>query len=267
MAERDEGALERAEGFFKRVLQRVGASVDEKLAAGDASRLPAAAVGGMASALEDAVEQRLRPDPRGVRRLAPDQFRVLLTYEQNARLTEAHRKALARELAAGVYEYINNHRYATLAPVFVEVGCDIFVDDVRVEAGFSPEPGETADGAVHQVRPTAAGGVRAPDAPGCDFQLVGEGGKPVIRIHLAPGGEPATVGRAAGNRIFIDHASVSKFHATIGMAGDGQILVADLGSTNGTTVNGEAAAISRPRAVAPGDTVTFGKVPFRIEKS
>ena len=267
MSERDESALERAEGFFKRVLQRVGASVDDKLAAGDTSRLPAAAVGAMAAALEDAVEKNLQPDARGVRRVAPDQYTVLLTYEQNARLTEAHRRALARELAASVYEYVTNHRYATTAPVYVEVSCDIFIGDTGVRAGFSATPGETRDGAIHHVRPTAGGAVRGPDAPGTDFQLVGDGGKPVIRVQLTPGGESVTVGRAAGNRVFIDHASVSKFHATISRARDGQLLVADLGSTNGTSINDEATPITGVRAVAVGDTIVFGKVPFRIEQA
>src|SRR5437016_5757328 len=81
MGERDESALGRADGFFKRVLERVGATVDEKLRANDASRLPANAVGAMAAAIERAIEEHVRADARGVRRVAPDRFAVLLTYE------------------------------------------------------------------------------------------------------------------------------------------------------------------------------------------
>lgn len=267
MSDRDgESALGRADGFFKKVLERVGATVDDKIAAGDAARLPPSAVGSMASAIERAVEDNMRADTRGVRRIAPDRFAVLLTYEQNARLSDAHRAALARELAASAYEYVVNHRYTTLNPVYVEVGCDIFVTKTEVRATFSPAPGKTGEGVVREVRPVAAGEVRAPDAPDIDFQFVGAGGKPVVRVHLAPGGEPVTVGRATGNRICIDHDSVSKFHATVGMSQDGRLVVADLGSTNGTFVGGEKKPIATARDVEPGDTIVFGDIPFRVEK-
>lgn len=262
MGERDEGALERAEGFFKKVLGRIGSSVDEKLAPGDA-RLPAHEVGALAAAVEAAIEEHVRPDVRGVRRLAPDRYEVLLTYEHDAKLSDGDRKALASELAATAYEYIVNHRYETLARVYVEVGCDIFSRAMRVAASFSPERG---GGEVREVRPTAAGEVKAPKSAESDFQLVGRGGKPVVRVQLQPGGEPLTVGRAAGNRLLIDHESVSKFHATVALTRDNRLVVADLGSTNGTFVNAERTPIDGPRAVAPGDTVVFGEVPYEIQK-
>jgi pSer/pThr/pTyr-binding forkhead associated (FHA) protein len=109
--------------------------------------------------------------------------------------------------------------------------------------------------------------VREPDAAGGDFQFVGAGGKPVVRVHLKPAGEPVTVGRASGNRISIDHASVSKFHATVSMAQDGRLFVADLGSTNGTFVNGEKEPVSGAHAVEPGDTIVFGEIPFTVERA
>ena len=265
MGEGDEGALERAEGFFKKVLGRIGASVDEKLAPSDA-RLPAHEVGALAAAIERAIEAHMRQDARGVRRLAPDRFEVLLTYEHNSKLAENDRAALARELAATAYEYIVNHRYETLARVYVEVGCDIFSRGTHVEASFSPAPGATSEGAVREVRPVAAGEVKTPKSAESDYQLVGPGGKPVVRVQLLPGGDPVTVGRAAGNRLLIDHDSVSKFHATVALTRDNRLIVADLDSTNGTFVNAERAPIRGPRVVAPGDTIVFGEVPYEIQK-
>jgi hypothetical protein len=265
MAERDDGALERAEGFFKKVLGRIGSSVDEKLAPGEA-RLAPHEVGALAAAVEAELEERVRPDARGVRRLAPDRFAVLLTYEQDAKLSEADRKTLASELAATAYEYVVNRRYQTLARVFVEVGCDIFARRTRVEASFSPAPGETSAGAVRDVRPVAAGEVKTPKSSEGDYQLVGPGGKPVLRVRIEPGGEPITVGRAAGNRVLVDHDSVSKFHATIALTRDNRLVVADLGSTNGTFVNAERTPLDGARVVAPGDTIVFGEVPYEIQK-
>src|SRR5687768_9963349 len=110
MADRDGNPLEAAGGLFKRILERVGATVDEKLASGDHSRLPATAIAALVAAVERSIETNLRPDSRGVRRVAPDRFAILLTYEQDHELTEPHREALAKELAASAYEYIANHR-------------------------------------------------------------------------------------------------------------------------------------------------------------
>jgi len=112
----------------------------------------------------------------------------------------------------------------------------------------------------------AAGEVKAPKSSESDFQLVGVGGKPVVRVRLDPGGEPLTVGRAAGNRLLVDHSSVSKFHATVALTRDNRLVVADLGSTNGTFVNDDRTPIDGPHAVAPGDTVAFGDVAFEIQK-
>lgn len=264
MTDRDEGALERAEGLFKKVLERIGSTVDEKLAAG--GRLKSHVVGRLAAAVEDVIEERLRYDQRGIRRLAPDRIVVLLTYEQNAELADSDRKALAAELAATAYEYIQNHRYATNARVYVEIGTDIFAGHPKIEATFSPGPGETADGTAREVRSTAPGMIRRPGSAESAWRLVGPGGKPVVPVTLLPGGDPVTVGRASGNRLHIDHDSVSKFHATIVMTRDGRVVVNDLASTNGTFVNGEKTPISAPRIIVPDDTVAFGDVPFRIEK-
>jgi hypothetical protein len=265
MAEKDEGALERAEGFFKKVLGRIGASVDEKMGPGD-TRLPAHVVGALAASLEQAIEANVRPDVRGIRRVAPDRFEVKLTYEHNSGLTDGDRKALARELAATAYEYIANHRYETLARIYVEVGCDLFARKTVVDTSFSPAPGESSQGAVHEVRPPVAGQVREARADDFTFLFVGPGGKPVVRACMPPGGEPVTVGRAAGNRLLVDHDSVSKFHATLTFTRDNRLLVADLGSTNGTFVGRESEPIEGVREITPGTVVVFGEVPFRIER-
>lgn len=265
MGQGDEGALERAEGFFKKVLGRIGASVDERLSTGG-SAFAAHEVGALAASIERAIEAKVRADRRGVRRLAPDRFSVLLTYEDDAKLSDADRKALAGELAATAYEFVVNHRYETLARVYVEVGCDLFAKSARVEASFSPEPGESASGAARDVRPVAAGEVKAPSSSEGDYQFVGAGGKPVVRVRLEPGGDPLTVGRAAGNRLLVDHESVSKFHATVTLTRDNRLVVADLGSTNGTYVGADRSPIGSPRVVEPGSRLVFGDVAFDVQK-
>src|SRR5579885_3114568 len=71
-----------------------------------------------------------------------------------------------------------------------------------------------------------------------------------------------TIGSAPDNDVVIDHQSVSRRHAVI-VRRLGGLAVRDLGSTNGTRVNGRKAA----RRVRPGDELEFGSVRFAVMNS
>src|SRR5207248_433316 len=58
------------------------------------------------------------------------------------------------------------------------------------------------------------------------------------RLEMAPAAH-RSVGRAGGNDLMLDDASVSKIHASLSVADDGRLVVADTGSTNGTFINGQ----------------------------
>jgi predicted component of type VI protein secretion system len=68
--------------------------------------------------------------------------------------------------------------------------------------------------------------------------------------------ESMSVGREAGNDIVIQDAELSRNHARISRRG-GAFVLEDLGSTNGTFVNGQR--VMSPRSLAPGDEVGFGE--------
>jgi len=65
----------------------------------------------------------------------------------------------------------------------------------------------------------------------------------------------ATVGRASGCAIFIDDPTVSSIHARLTRAGD-QVVVDDLGSRNGTLLNGRR--LKGPTALSLGDRLGIG---------
>src|SRR5262249_6712492 len=69
------------------------------------------------------------------------------------------------------------------------------------------------------------------------------------RCHLA--GQPYVIGRSASCSITIDNPNLSRRHAVIRPAGEGFVL-ADLGSTNGTSVNG---ALIQSHALNAGDVI------------
>lgn len=66
-----------------------------------------------------------------------------------------------------------------------------------------------------------------------------------------------TIGRGPENMIVLDEPSVSSRHARLQQSGD-DFELADLGSTNGTRVNGTA--ITAPVLLHAGDRIRFGKV-------
>lgn len=73
---------------------------------------------------------------------------------------------------------------------------------------------------------------------------------------------PLTVGKLDGVSDFIiNDNAVSKMHARF-EEHDGKVCVCDLNSTNGTVRNGEMIAIHTPIALAPGDTLRFGRSCF-----
>ncbi|MBE2179917.1 MAG: FHA domain-containing protein [Chthoniobacterales bacterium] len=66
-----------------------------------------------------------------------------------------------------------------------------------------------------------------------------------------------TVGRLGDNDIALDEGSVSSRHAQV-VAQDGEVTLHDLGSTNGTFVNGEQ--VTGRRVLNDGDEIYFGSV-------
>ncbi|MBI2843991.1 MAG: FHA domain-containing protein [Armatimonadetes bacterium] len=72
-----------------------------------------------------------------------------------------------------------------------------------------------------------------------------------------------SLGRRPANDIVIPDPYVSGNHAVI-TASDGCFSILDLGSTNGTFVNGEKLVPNEPRQLTDGDRMTVGQIEFRF---
>ena len=68
-------------------------------------------------------------------------------------------------------------------------------------------------------------------------------------------GTPVTIGREEGNVLRLNDERVSRFHAKV-QHDNGEIILTDLESTNGTRVNGNVVQIRRLR---PGDRIGLGR--------
>ena len=73
--------------------------------------------------------------------------------------------------------------------------------------------------------------------------------------------ERTTVGRVEDNTFQIADASVSSHHAEILLQGS-DLLIKDIGSTNGTFINGEKITEA---VLKPGQTLRFGQVELKID--
>jgi len=83
-----------------------------------------------------------------------------------------------------------------------------------------------------------------------------------LSFRLLPG-HMRTIGRSAAATCMVDAPLISRVHCRITVAGDGSVEVADLGSTNGTWINGEQVTTAPLRE---GNVLRVGRVEFVLER-
>lgn len=159
--------------------------------------------------------------------IVPNQFWVYLAPDDHDRFAEVE-TALTKELADAAREHARDEQYGFMGPVRVDL--------VLTE--------EYPTGAFELLARLREGPTGHP--PGA---LVMDRGQ---RLQL--GGEVFSVGRVSDNTLVLSDPNVSRHHAEIRPIEGGYVVV-DLGSTNGTTVNGDRIT---DHVLQPGDEVSFG---------
>lgn len=76
--------------------------------------------------------------------------------------------------------------------------------------------------------------------------------------------EKVSVGRLEENAVCIPEASVSSHHCEVWLKGD-DVIVKDLGSTNGSFINELQLAADKEAVLRPGQTLRLGQVQLRFE--
>ncbi|NNK92478.1 MAG: FHA domain-containing protein [Acidimicrobiia bacterium] len=112
--------------------------------------------------------------------------------------------------------------------------------------------------ALGQLRPAPSAATPPPTRPRSASSTRGQitiMEPPELKGAVMPVTDELTIGRAAACTLTLDDTYVSQQHARI-VRRDGQHLVDDLGSTNGTFVNRER--ITVPVVLKPGDRVQIG---------
>lgn len=171
------------------------------------------------------------------RRVVPNDFIVQLSQQDHDGFAEIH-DVLQSELVEAAREYARAEGYHFMGPVNVELSVDQTQKPGRFEVLATLRQG--AEGA----------GFGAP-------ALILPSGQ---RVPL--GDAPVTVGRLSECTVPLNDQNVSRRHAEIRPNRQNYVVV-DLGSTNGTMVNGTR--IYGETTLSDGDIISFGSTYVRFE--
>ncbi|HEY4397941.1 MAG TPA: DUF3662 and FHA domain-containing protein [Acidimicrobiia bacterium] len=167
--------------------------------------------------------------------VVPNDIVVSLSSDDMKRFS-TYSDVLSRELADAARAYARDEGYHFLGPVTVAL-----VEDDELRTGQLDVEAEIVEGPADHL-----GALVLPDGR---------------RVPL--GDQPAVIGRLPDCAVTLADAQVSRRHAEVRPLGEG-FAVADLGSMNGTTVNGVAV---RERALEDGDEIGVGSTTIRFEAS
>jgi hypothetical protein len=206
----------------------------------------------------------------GGRTLVPNRYVIDLSPYDHSRLAP-YAAALAQELAQSQAEYIGEQSWTVYGDVIVEIergeGLDTGMFRVTAEVytggDVAPLPAGYDAGPGYQAPPPGydQGGYGMPGgmpAPSRGVRLMANDGR---AYPLAIGS--TVIGRGDQANLRLPDVGISRRHARLDYDG-AQVVLTDLGSTNGTMVNGQ-----RVSAVAlnPGDMVQIGTttLTFRVD--
>jgi hypothetical protein len=215
----------------------------------------------IAKKLERAMEENYVVAVDGV--IVPNSYEVLLHAQDLANFA-AFRAALAEQMESWLREVAREEGYRFVGPVRVRLGSEEGVSrrSIKVRAAIhdahAEEPVEPVGGDVYtrdyRVVRTAEG------SPACRLKILT--GPQTGHVFIV-GGKVTSIGRALDNDLILESADVSRHHARIEQE-SGEFRLVDLGSTNGTLINGQRVGEG---LLAAGDTITLGSTEIAFQLS
>ena len=182
---------------------------------------------------------------------------------RHCRLVRRARSVALEDLGSRVGTFRNGERVSK--PVGLRSGDAILVGEVRVTVrveGAGEGASDESDAARRRAQALAT--IMPGTLPGPDETTVSQG-RTVRETAAMPevplaGRDRLTIGRAATNDVHLDSPMLSRAHAELRRDGDAW-AVADVGSTNGTFVNG--VRVTAAKRLAKGDSIRVG--PYVLE--
>lgn len=197
--------------------------------------------------------------------VVPNVYRIQVSPKDHERL-ETFGEALPRELAEVLVATATDRGWHLRGPVKVRVAPDAAVQYGRYQLAGRVEVVEGQSGAGGRAAAAGAPAATAEPTRGRldQTQVVDPLPRQQLQLHVRSGGEAGatipvagdrmTMGRHSACEVTLQDTTVSRRHAALVRRNDGWWVI-DLGSTNGTSVNGTRAAEQRVR---PGDRIELG---------
>jgi hypothetical protein len=204
------------------------------------------------------------------RTYAPNEYRVFLSPQDRNRFAD-YEESLAAEFSGYLLEHARRERLVLVSRPVIhfetdrrlrlgEFGIQTSLVDPpaagassgREPVGPDPEPVAPASGRtmVHSTAERVAERLADARPPRRQSALLQMGGK-----RLVVGESGATLGRSRQSDVMVDDPNVSRAHAEVRPHGSSWVLT-DLGSTNGTRLNGRR--VTQPEVLKPGDEIEVG---------
>lgn len=206
------------------------------------------------------------------RTLVPNEYRVYLSTRDRDRFAD-YEDALADELAGYLLEHARRERFAMLSRPVIEFETDsrlglgqfgiqtrvINPEDAVQEQEHAPEPEEFGRTMVYSTAARVAEPLQEAAVVRKQRALLLYRGR---RLLVGPDG--AVIGRSRDCDVVVDDANVSRRHVEVRPRG-GSWIVVDLGSTNGSRLNGHR--LERPEVIQAGDEIEVGTsvITFELE--
>ena len=205
---------------------------------------------------------------------APNEFRVAMGTEDHERFT-GMAAGLEREFTELVIEEAKRNRWNLMGipRVSFQLVEDMGKGEFKVEASLSADPDAPGPRvSTREPKSPAAEETRAVSTNTADkLGLTRTGAELVVldgsgdeRDRISITKSPIVIGRLSTNDVVLADTNVSRRHAEL-RKDDGSWVLNDLGSTNGTIVNGK---LAREHTLKDGDRLSFGTTDllFKVTK-
>jgi hypothetical protein len=197
----------------------------------------------------------------------PNEYAVYLSPADRKRFREMESQ-LVDDFTGYLLEHARRERYALMSRPLIEFRTDdrLRLGEFGIQARLVRQPTEPAaepsqGESGHTMIYSAAERLQEPLEERARQRartalLVADGKRMVV------GAEGATIGRSRDCDVVLADGNVSRHHAEVRPRGDGW-MIADLGSTNGVTVNGTR--IEQARLLRAGDRIEVGTTQLTFE--
>jgi hypothetical protein len=201
---------------------------------------------------------------------APNEFRVSMSSDDYAKFSQME-AGLQREFSELVIEQAKQERWNLMGIPRISFHEEERMGrgELKVEASLTADPDAPSRVYTREPRADDESSTRAVSSDTANrmglapasarLVVMDDSGTETETISITK--DPVVIGRMSTNDVVLSDPNVSRRHAEL-RRGGGRWMLVDLGSTNGTTVNGK---LAREHELNDGDRLMFGSTKIRFE--